>query len=128
MAGEQIKLIVDSLNDAIRDTARVIGTKRIAKELWPEKSEEDGARYLSDCLNPDRAQRLSGEQILFVGRRGREIGCHILAHYINADLGYAPPIPIEPEDVKADLIRRFNERADGLIQMASEIKRISGAK
>lgn len=103
----QIPLIVDTLNDAIRDTARAIGVKRIAKELWPAKSEEEAARYLADCLNPDRPQKLSGEEILVIARRGREQGFYLITAYICADTGFAPPMPIDPEDEKAELQRRY---------------------
>jgi hypothetical protein len=104
---EQINLIIDSLNDAIRDTARAIGFKRIAKEIWPTKTEEAAARHLNDCLNPDRPQELSTAEMMLIARRGREIGCHILMAYLNADAGYAPPIPIDPDDQKAELQRQY---------------------
>jgi hypothetical protein len=120
---EQISLIVDSLNDAIRDTARAIGFKRIAKELWPSKGEEAAARYLNDCLNPDREQKLSGEEILLIARRGREIGCHIITGFINMETGYAPPIPVDPENEKAELQRQFNENVLSLHKLAARIER-----
>jgi hypothetical protein len=104
---EQVRLIVDSLNDAVRDTARVIGLKEIAKELWPAKGTEAAARYLNDCLNPERDQKLSGEEILHIARRGRELGCHMITAFFNMDAGYAPPIPVDPEDQKAELQREF---------------------
>lgn len=126
VAAQQIPLIIDSLNDAIRDTARLIGTKRIAKELWPEKSEEAAARYLNDCLDPDRAQKLDGEQILFVARRGRELSCHLIAAYINADLGYAPPLPVDAEDTKAELQRAYIESVKEQRRIAERLERLGG--
>lgn len=120
-APQQIPLIIDSLNDAIRDTARALGVKRIAKELWPAKSEEEAARYLADCLNPDRPQKLSGEEIMVIARRGREVGCYLITAFINAQTGFAPPIPIDPEDERAELQRQFIDGVDRLERMAKRL-------
>lgn len=118
---QQQPLIIDSLNDAIRDTARTIGPKRIAKELWPTKGEEEAARYLNDCLNPERAQKLSGEEIVLIARRGREIGCYYITAYFCAATGFAPPIPLDPEDEKAELQRQFIEYAKRMEALAAKI-------
>lgn len=119
---QQFPLIVDSLNDAIRDTARAVGFKEIAQALWPKKSPDEAARYLNDCLNPDRPQKLDGEEILFIARKGREIGCYLITSYINADTGFAPPVPIDPDDQRAELQRRFIEGAAVLERLAARIK------
>jgi hypothetical protein len=119
---QQFPLIVDSLNDAIRDTARAIGFKEIAKELWPKKSTEDAARYLNDCLNPDRAQKLDGEEILYIARRGRDVGCYLITMFICADTGFAPPTPIDPDDQRAELQRQFIESTARLERLAQRIK------
>lgn len=121
----QIPLIIDTLNDAIRDTARAIGVKRIAKELWPVKSEEEAARYLADCLNPDRLQKLSGEEIMLIARRGREQGVYLITAFINAETGFAPPIPIEPEDEKAELQRRYIESVQEQKRLAARMERFA---
>jgi hypothetical protein len=123
---EQIRLLVDSLNDAVRDTVRILGVKKIAKELWPAKGEEAAARYLNDCLNPDRAHELSGPEILLIARRGKEVGCYLITAFINADTGFAPPVPVDPEDEKAELQRRFIEGAAQLEKLAARITRTPG--
>jgi len=104
---DQPSLFVDSLNDAVRDTCRMIGMKRIAKLLWPSKSEDEAARYLNDCLNEDRPQKLSGEEIMVIGEEGRKLGCHLIGGYVNQRLHYAPPVPVDPADEKAELQRQF---------------------
>jgi hypothetical protein len=119
---QQFPLIVDSLNDAIRDTARAIGFKEIAKELWPKKSVDEAARYLNDCLNSDRAQKLDGEEILFIARRGRDVGCYLITAFICADTGFAPPTPVDPDDQRAELQRQFIESTARLERLASRIK------
>lgn len=121
---DQPSLFVDSLNDAIRDTARAIGVKRVAKELWPAKGEEEAARYLADCLNPDRPQKLSGEEILVIARRGRDVGCHLITGFICMDTGYAPPQPIAPEDAKAELQRAYIESVKEQKRIAERLERM----
>jgi hypothetical protein len=119
----QLPLIVETLNDAVRDTARLIGFKQIARELWPTKDVEAAARYLNDCLNPDREQKLSGEEILLIARRGREAGCHLIAAWFNQEIGYAAPVPVDPADEKAELQRQFHEDVQSLHKLATRIER-----
>jgi hypothetical protein len=118
---DQPSLFVDTLNDAVRDTARSIGLKRIAHELWPSKSEDEAARYLNDCLNPDRPQKLSGEEILVIARRGRDVGCHLITGFICMDTGYAPPQPVDPADEKAELQRQFHADVDRMERLVKRI-------
>jgi hypothetical protein len=119
---DQPSLFVDTLNDAVRDTCRAIGTKDIAKALWPKKTVEEASRYLNDCLNPDRPHKLDGEEILFIARRGREFGCHLITAFICMDTGYAPPTPVDPDDEKAELQRQFHADVERLERIANRIK------
>ncbi len=121
---EQIRLLVDSLNDAVRDTVRILGVKEVAKELWPAKGTEAAARYLNDCLNPDRAHELSGPEILLIARRGKEAGCHLITSFINIDTGYAPPVPVDPQDEKAELQRRYIESVQEQKRIAARLERV----
>lgn len=104
---DQIPLVVDCLNDAVRDTCRIVGFNDIALELWPKKGTLAAARYLNDCLNPERSHKLDGEEIVYIAKRGREKGVHLIAAFICMETGYAPPVPVDPEDTKAELQRAF---------------------
>lgn len=123
---QQIPLIVDSLNDAIRDTVRALGVKEIAKELWPAKGTDAAARYLNDCLNPDREQKLSGEEILHIARRARESGIYTITAFFNAATGFAPPVPIDPLDERAELQREFIESTKRLERLAARVAALGG--
>jgi len=120
---EQPPLIVESLNEAIKFTARAIGFKEIAKELWPAKGPEAAARYLNDCLNPEREQKLSGDEILHIARRGREVGCYLITGFVCSETGFAPPVPVSPEDQQAELQRQFIETAARMEKLAAKITR-----
>ena len=119
---QQIPLVVDSLNDAIRDTCRMIGFNEIALELWPKKGAKEAGRYLNDCLNPDRAHKLDGEEIVYIAKRGREIGCYLITAFINCETGFAPPVPVDPDDRRAELQRAFVDGVERLERLARTIK------
>lgn len=104
----QTFLFHESLADALKEVISVAGgTKSVAGKLWPEKTPDAAQRTLLDCLNENRPEKLSPEQVLFLMRLGREIGCHAAINYITRDAGYSDPQPIEPEDEKAKLMRDF---------------------
>lgn len=122
----QFALIIDTVNDAIRDTVRALGPKLVAQALWPAKKPEAAERYLDDCLNPTREQKLSIEEILLVARMGRAKGLHLITTFICRDIGYADPMPVDPDDQVAELQRVFLERSDELIALGHQIKRMHG--
>jgi len=122
---EQIPMFVEDLNDAIRDTIKALGGyKRVGSEMRPDLGVEGAGRWLSDCCNPDRRDKLSPEQVAWLRRRARQQGVHILAAFEAKDAGYAPPKPIEPEDERAELMREFTRRA---AEMANLTKLLAGA-
>lgn len=104
----QIPMFVEDLNEAIRATVNALGgMKAVGVELRPEKSALDAGKWLADCINPAKRDRLDPEQLAYIRRKARAAGCHILAAYEAQDAGYAPPQPIAPEDEAAQLQREF---------------------
>lgn len=121
---EQIPMFVEDLNDAIRDTIKAMGGyKQVGYEMRPELGVEAAGRWLSDCCNPDRRDKLSPEQVAFIRRRARQQGIHILAAFEAKDAGYAPPRPIEPEDERAELMREFNRKATEVAELMKQMTR-----
>lgn len=104
----QIPMFVDDLNEAIRATVNALGgMKAVGVELKPEKSAVDAGKWLADCLNHAKRDRLDPDQLAYIRRKARATGCHILAAFEAQDAGYAPPQPIAPEDEAAQLQREF---------------------
>jgi hypothetical protein len=104
----QIPMFVDDLSDAIRATVNALGgMKAVGVELRPEKSAVDAGKWLADCLNTAKRDRLDPDQMAFIRRKARSAGVHILAAFEAQDAGYAPPIPIALEDEAAQLQREF---------------------
>lgn len=108
MENTQVPLFVEDLNEAIRATINALGGfKSVGVELRPEKSAIDAGKWLADCLNPDKRDRLAPDQLAFIRRKARQQGCHVLAAFEMADAGYAAPVAIAPEDEAAQLKREF---------------------
>lgn len=122
----QPALFHESLNDALREVVLAIGgTKKVASLMRPEKTVDEAARWLNDCLNADRREKLDPDQMLFLLREGRKVGCHSAMGYISAESGYSAQ-PIEPQDEIAELQRNFIESTKHLSRMAARIEQLSG--
>lgn len=115
MENQQVPLFVEDLNEAIRATINALGgMKSVGVELRPEKSAVDAGKWLADCLNPDKRDRLAPDQLAWIRRKGRIAGCHVLAAFESLDAGYAPPVALEPEDERAALQREFVQAVKAL--------------
>lgn len=119
---QQDALFHERIEDAIAAVADALGRKRLACELWPEKTARDAHNLLDACLNAERRERLTPQQLLFVARRGREDGRHAIMQYLTRELGYADPQPIEPEEERARLQREFVEATHRLARLAERIE------
>lgn len=123
----QLPLIVESLEDAIRATVQAMGGyKRVGADMKPELAADAAGRWLSDCLNPDRRERLTPHELAYIRRRARQAGIHILAAFEARDAGYAEPVPVEPEDERAALQRALVASTKQLQQMLRRLQEIGG--
>lgn len=102
---QQEPLFHERIEDAIGAVTDRLGRKRISKELWPDKSERDAHNLIDACLNPERKERFTPSQLMFIARKGREAGHHGIVTYLCRELGYADPTPIEPRDELTELLR-----------------------
>lgn len=101
-------MFVEDLNEAIRATVNALGgNKSVGVAMRPEKSAVDAGKWLADCLNPSKRDRLDPEQLAYIRRKAREAGCHILASFEMREAGYSRPVPVAPEDEAAELQREF---------------------
>jgi hypothetical protein len=101
---------MESLNQALVECVKAAGgSANVGPKLWPEKTREAAQRLLLDCLNEDRAAKLSPEQVLLILKLARERGYHDGIAYVLDSLSYSPTTPIEPRDESAELQRQFME-------------------
>jgi len=121
---QQEVLFHERIEDAIAAVADTIGRKRVACELWPDKSERDALNLFDACVNPERREKLAPSQVVFVAKLGRARGLHAIVQYLARELCYADPVPIEPEDEKAKLQREYIEAARHISRMAERIEHL----
>lgn len=121
----QEPLFYETLNDALKAIVQALkGAKAVGVKLWPEKTPDTASRLLNDCLNPDRAEKLSPEQVLWLLAQGRQVGCHAAMNFLAREAGYSDPLPVDPEDNKARLRREF---VDAVKHMGSIYERAERA-
>lgn len=115
----------EDIFDAIRADSIAIGPKILAGLLWPEKPIEQAARLLADCLNRDRSQRLTPEQLQLVIREARNVGSYCTISFMCDDANMTRPLPVEPEDEKARIQRAVVTAAADLKQMIERLEKLS---
>lgn len=123
---EQETLFHESIYEALRATvAGLGGAKTVASILWPEKPADEANRQLLDCLNPDRAARLDPEKLLLLLRLARGKGIHTAIGWILDELGYAKPVPVDPEDQQSDLMRQYIRSVEQQRQLVDRLARLN---
>lgn len=122
----QDSLFHESIDDAFRAVIeRAGGMKAVGLRLRPTKTADAAGKWLADCLNPLRPERLDPEDVLHVLRLAREIGYHGAKHWIDCETGYAPTPPIEPADEQAQLMREYIESVKRQQQITSKLERLA---
>jgi hypothetical protein len=105
---DQIPLFVEDYNEAIRATVQALGGfKRVGAEMKPDLAADAAGRWLADCCNGDKREKLSPSELAYIRRRARLEGCHVLACFEAREAGYGEPQPITAEDEAAQLQREF---------------------
>ena len=120
---EQPRLFHESLHDAVKDDVRAIGgTKVVAGRLRPEMPVDHATRWLLDCMNPDRREKLDGDQLVLVMRWAREFGSFATAQYVMQQAGFERPRPLNREQEKASLQERFLDGVKALERISKRIE------
>lgn len=105
---DQIPLFLDNYHDAVRYAIEGLGGfKRVGHDMRPDLSVEAAGRWLADCCNPDKREKLSLTELAYIRKTARAAGVHVLAAYELQEAGYAPPQPVAKEDEAAQLQRDF---------------------
>jgi len=124
---DQGALFTEDINDAIRDVVRALGgNKEVGHRLRPEMPANEAGTWLKDCLNPARRERLNPEQVVWLLREGRKVGCHSAMHFIADEAGYLRPVPMEPKDEAAELQRQYIEAVRLQKRLADRMERVMG--
>lgn len=119
---QQYALIHESITDALREIVQALGgTKTVGVLMRPEKSADEAGKWVKDCLNPERRESFHPEQLVWLLREARRVGCHAAMTYLARECGYADPQPIDPVDERAALQRAF---VDAVAQQKRLLERL----
>ena len=104
----QIPLFLDDYHDAVRHAVEALGGfKKVGGDMRPDLAVDAAGRWLADCCNPDKREKLSLTELAYIRKAARQAGVHVLAAYEMREAGYAEPQAINPEDEAAKLQREF---------------------
>ncbi|HEY4698698.1 MAG TPA: hypothetical protein VIH29_11945 [Gallionella sp.] len=118
-------MLATTINEALREVVQALGgARKVGVMMRPEKSAKDAARWISDCLNVERREKFDPEQVMWLLREGRNIGCHSAMYFVGREAGYAVEA-IEPLDEMAELQRQFIDASKGLSKMAERIESLA---
>jgi hypothetical protein len=89
----------ESVNDALKAIVTALGgPKRVGMRMRPELNEDSAKDWVKHCLTPDRREKFSPEQVLWLLREARVIGFHAGMDFIACDVGYkAQPVDVEQQ-------------------------------
>lgn len=125
---DQIPLFVEDYYEAIRATVQSLGGfKRVGSDMKPDLAVDAAGRWLADCCNPEKREKLSPTELAYLRRRARQAGVHVLAAFEMRDAGYADPLPVEPEDERAALQREFVQHTRILERMLRRLETLGVA-
>lgn len=125
---DQIPLFVEDYYDAIRATVQAMGGfKRLGADMKPDLAVDAAGRWLADCCNPEKREKLSPTELAYIRRRARAEGVHVLAAFEMRDAGYADPLPVEPEDERAALQRAFIQHTKSLERMLQRMESLGAS-
>lgn len=115
----------NTLTEALKQAViRLGGSKHVGGLLWPEKEVTQAARLLCNCLDDNRAEKLSPDQALLILRKAKEAGYHDAMNAICDMLGYSKPTPIEPQDQLAQLQKDFIAAQKAMTALVEKMGRL----
>ena len=124
----QLELMHESFTDALGFIVQALGgPKKVGVAMRPDLPADHAATWVRDCLNAHRRERFTPDQVLWLLREARRAGVHAGMAFIARDCGYADPVPLEPEDERAQLQRDFAESVRLQAKLVERMERLGSA-
>ena len=123
----QQALFHESAEEALRALVDAVGgPKAVGTEMMPSKRMDDARRLVLHWCDESRPEKPSLEELLWLLKRGRAEGCHVLASYLMTEAGYEAPTPIEPETEQARLRREYIGAVEHMDALTKRMERLMG--
>lgn len=105
---QQLELVHDDFDAAMKTLVQALGgVSKVAQDLRPTVNDKRAATWLSNALDPDRDEKLSSSDYVYLLREGRRRGIHVATAYLLREIGYHDPVPKDPVDERAELEKAF---------------------
>lgn len=108
---EALRLAIDALG----------GMKVVGCRLKPEMDPVLAREWLSHCLQRDRRERITLDQVAWIFREARAAGKHAGFEALADLLGYRVTAVVDEREAIADLARRAKQRADESLALSQEM-------
>lgn len=116
----------DTVFDAVRALVDALGgPKRVAADMWPSRDLGEGHRYLLKCVDPERPEKLGLDEFVWLMRRGREAGCHVLAEWLAQACLYELR-PVDPAALEAALAHKVEQTMSAAADLLRQWERLRG--
>lgn len=121
---DQGSLFHEDVYEALRtDIMASGGFKAVGSLLKPESEVTAAGRWLNDCLNGAKSDKLSPEQMMLIIRSAKSHGSYAAMWFMTDQCGFNRPNPVEPEDERAKLMREYIEATKRLGSIAAQIEK-----
>lgn len=110
----------DAINAAITGSGKTF--KQVASALWPSMKMDSAYARLKNCLNPDKDEKLSFAEVIFICR---ETGNTDPIFHACDELSLHRPMPKAPADEKAELLNTIQRQQALLLQTMQRLERSS---
>lgn len=100
------------------------GAKKVGSQLFPDKTVENARDYLLACVNPDRPEKLSPSQIIFIFRAAKSAGFHAGFDWWAREAEYeARPITqAEEVDRLAQIVEQSSKQLSAAVAALERIR------
>lgn len=105
---------------ALSDLCNQVGWKTCAAELREDMTADDAAKWLHNCLDPARAQKLDIDQIETLLRIGRRHNCHVAMQALGEGCGYR----VEAIDIDSERDRTHADIAAMMAAVSEKLERL----
>lgn len=127
---QQIEAFHDSLEDALKHVLQAVYGKG-----WQTKAAADmhgscddviqKGKWLENALRPERAEKLSLSEVMWILKRGREHNAHEAMAFITDETSYQRPVPVTPEDRRAELRDEITTATQVLADAVKRLEQLS---
>lgn len=100
------------------------GPKKAGPLIWPNKSPATAYQHLMACLDSQRRERFSPDELIRLFRAGHAIGVHGAMFAFAGECGYSNPIPVTTEDERAELQKQVLRAVARMEELADKMEKI----